>query len=504
MRIQVLSSPGNRELLQIIATRQPHSIGELAALANRLQPNVSRSINALARSGLLTAKIEGRSTIPALTADGKRKAEDLGFIKRSYVSTEAVEVAPPLRSHDPLVSAAILMPEVDKESDVVDADVTVRLGADKTSAPSVAHGRIDLNDVCFGLLANWWRVLYRRADPYKMLSLQKETKTGISHAVLLARSTGRIELTVRSAREDEKLWDLPRHALTADEFMKVVFDELVRPLVDHLRARKRFDRPVESMFNRTAEILRQPKDAEFWRTAGALGLTYRNMTDVGAKNVLAFARAIEDEGARLDFASALDPDQTLQSLNWALDEVANKAERNSLPGLLTLRQDKPIDLTGIEPWRLGKECAREARMQIGLAPDLPIGGIDGISRILGDEDKFTASPAGEEVLRGFQGFSNDLPVIVVRDEGPLNTAFLMARGMGDFLVYGSREAPIANIYSDRQAVGRAFAAEFLAPAEGVVRMINDQESVATVANHYGVIRDVVIHQYENNAAQYAR
>jgi hypothetical protein len=42
----------------------------------------------------------------------------------------------------------------------------------------------------------------------------------------------------------------------------------------------------------------------------------------------------------------------------------------------------------------------------------------------------------------------------------------MARAIGDYLVFGSREASIVDIYSDRQAVGRAFAAEFMAPAEG--------------------------------------
>ena len=66
MRIEALSSAGNRELLEIIATRGPRSISELATLAKRLQPNVSRSINALARAGLLTAEIQGRYYRPML------------------------------------------------------------------------------------------------------------------------------------------------------------------------------------------------------------------------------------------------------------------------------------------------------------------------------------------------------------------------------------------------------------------------------------------------------
>ena len=80
----------------------------------------------------------------------------------------------------------------------------------------------------------------------------------------------------------------------------------------------------------------------------------------------------------------------------------------------------------------------------------------------------------------------------------------MARGIGDYLVFGSREAPIADIYSDRQAVGRAFAAEFLAPAEGIIHMIDEEKaSLDIVAGHYGVVKEVVRRQYENNIAQYA-
>jgi DNA-binding MarR family transcriptional regulator len=505
MRIEALSSSGNRELLEIIATRQPRSISELAALAKRLQPNVSRSINSLARAGLLTVKLEGRATIPCLTVEGKRKAEDLGFIKQSTASVEPAEVSPPLRAQESALSATILTEaDHERESDAVEADVTVRFRMGEKSQPNIAHGRVDLNEICANLLANWWRVLCRRADPHKMFPLQRETEQGVSQAILLAKSTGRIELFVRPDPDEERLWNLPRLSLTADAFTELILNELARPLVRHLRAGRRFDRPVESMLHRTEEVLRHPSDLVFWKSAGALGLTYRNITDAATDDVTALINAISDEGARLDFASAIDPGQLRQSLNWVADEITNKAGMNNLPKLIELRKDRPIVLSGIEPWRAGKDRAREARAQIGLAQDRPVGGLTGIAGMFGGDHRFTSSLAGEEALRGFQGFSHDAPVIVVKDEGPRSTAFLMSRAVGDYLVYGSHEAPIANIYSDRQAVGRAFAAEFMAPAVGVIHMVDDEQlPVAAVANHYGVERDVIIHQYENSVAQYA-
>jgi hypothetical protein len=387
---------------------------------------------------------------------------------------------------------------------LAEADVTVRLRVDKKSAPNVLHARVDLNGICTGLLANWWCVLCRREDPYKLFPVQRKITGDISQATLFTRATGRIELFAHSTPNEQQLWSAARQSLEIDEFRDIVLNELVRPLVHHLRATGRFDRPIESMLHRTEEILQEPRELLFWKTAGALGLTYRNMTDVGAKNVASLLNAIADEGARLDFASATDYDQALQSLTWAQDEIVKKAEHNNLPRLIQLRQGKPIDLAGVEPWRIGRDRAREARAQIGLASDRPVGGLAGISRLFADDDQFTPSSAGEDILRGFQGFSKELPVVVVKDEGPRSNAFLASRAIGDYLVYGSREAPIADIYSDRQAVGRKFAAEFIAPAEGVVHMIDvEGKSIAAVADHYGVLRGVVNHQYENTVAEYA-
>jgi hypothetical protein len=118
---------------------------------------------------------------------------------------------------------------------------------------------------------------------------------------------------------------------------------------------------------------------------------------------------------------------------------------------------------------------------------------------------FAASPAEEDVIRGFQGRGDREPVVVVKDEGPKSTSFLVARAIGDYLVFGSREAPIADLYTDRQAVGRAFAAEFLAPARGVIHMIEEEEQpMMAVANHYGVGLNVIDWQYGNNADLRAR
>jgi hypothetical protein len=505
MRIEALSSSGNRELLGIIATQQPRSISELATLAGRLQPNVSRSLNALARAGLLTVVLDGRASVPTLTREGQRKAEDLGFHAREPASWAQAET-PPSSTETPALSVTISgAADGNLESETVEANVVVRFPMRERSPAIEAHALLNLNEVCTNLLANWWRILCRRDDPYKMFPVARESDQGISPAILLAKSLGRIELIVRSSPEEQALWGSPRLSLTAEKFTTLVLNELVHPLVHRLHAGKWFDRPAESMLRRTEEILGNPTDLTFWKSAGALGLSYRSMNDAAAADVDVLVEAISNEDARLDFASTIDPAQLRQTLSWVTDELNKKAKTNALARLTELRTGVSIDIfSGVEPWRIGKDRAREARNQIGLAEDRPVGEIGGIARIFSGDDHFVASSAGEEPLRGFQGFRSDEPVVIVKNEGPHSTAFLMSRAIGDYLVYGSREAPIANIYTDRQAVGRAFAAEFMAPGRAVVQMI-DREKIplAKVANHYGVEREVISHQYENSIAQYA-
>jgi DNA-binding transcriptional ArsR family regulator len=244
MIIQALSSAVNRDLLEIIATKQPRSIGELATLAGRLQPNVSRSLTALARAGLLTVNVEGRASVPTLTAEGRQKAEALGFVAQVPLSANRQSSIPTEDGRVITTTIAELSDE-DSASDAVQASLTLRFPLSKGQQPVTAHASINLTDVCKTLLANWWRIVCRRGDPFKMFPVQKDASDRGSKAILLAESTGHMVLFVRSILDDADAWGFPRVSLIEHEFAKIVLDDLVRPLVSRLRASKHFDHPIE-------------------------------------------------------------------------------------------------------------------------------------------------------------------------------------------------------------------------------------------------------------------
>ena len=62
--LSTLSSPGNLDLLRIISQERPASVSRLAERTGRAQSNVSRSLQALARHGLIRLEREGKEVRP--------------------------------------------------------------------------------------------------------------------------------------------------------------------------------------------------------------------------------------------------------------------------------------------------------------------------------------------------------------------------------------------------------------------------------------------------------
>jgi predicted transcriptional regulator len=64
----ILSSQGNLDLLRVINQAQPSSVSELAQLVGRVQPNVSRALQQLAKHGLVRLERDGKEVRPVAVA----------------------------------------------------------------------------------------------------------------------------------------------------------------------------------------------------------------------------------------------------------------------------------------------------------------------------------------------------------------------------------------------------------------------------------------------------
>ena len=77
--------------------------------------------------------------------------------------------------------------------------------------------------------------------------------------------------------------------------------------------------------------------------------------------------------------------------------------------------------------------------------------------------------------------------------------FAFARAIGDAVANPAAERSVVNNLHEasRQACGRAFAAEFLAPVDEIVSMLKDGRDVTMIADEFGVATEVVDRQIQN-------
>lgn len=496
--ISVLSAKGNRELLKIIATQNPASISALAELAGRAQPNVSRSLNALVESELVAVEVEGKRTVPKATALGREKAAELGLL---------TDQPPANLAHDAKGLFSVEFADDCTLGDIIDGAhspgiLTTWLWIRTSQEISAAKTDTNLDLVASHVLQHWWRMLYRRDAPFRLWDFEIKDN-GEGRCAFLVTSRGR-DLEVSARCREGKDLDLENSSrlVGIGDFSHALLRDVVKPVAAQHWLRGHSSTRLHHLLARIEDSLAQPDESEFCRTAGALGMEPYDLSDSLAQKLRELICNFSDEEPRLDFCSAVLTDGLNDGVRWTADQVELHERRNRLTALAELR-DRCISEGSSEPTRPFKQgiaLARSIRKFLGMQSDQAVDGINGLSRALGASQNFELSPKAPGSLRAFQTLKDDSPVVIVEDEGPVQSTFLLARAVGDFLAFGSKSSCVADLYTSRQAVGRAFAAEFLAPSEAVIRMILEEDRPSyLVAKHFGVSGHVIRHQYENNA-----
>jgi hypothetical protein len=244
-------------------------------------------------------------------------------------------------------------------------------------------------------------------------------------------------------------------------------------------------------------------EASFCLAAARLGLDpYSDGEQYGA----AIIRASEvlDGDLLTDFLDAVDPDRLQQALRWV----------TSARSRLTDPPRDPLARTGLafrelrtaarrygahdggRAWQRGWNNAR-------LVRDLENAKVSGrfdINSLISP----SVRSGGDRDLLALGSGAGEYPLAVLGRQRPARSArFTMARAL-----WGSiwDEAPVfavTSAYTYRQAVERAFAAELLAPAQGIASLLNSPPEEATdeelerIADHFGVSPVVVEHQVAN-------
>lgn len=491
--VRVLGVPGHRELLGLVARHEPPSVSALAELAGRAQPNVSRALSALMAAGLIEVVIEGRRSIPRVTELGAGKVRELGLL---HVDEAAAEQP----SADDLF--AIETHGREEDGSRLEGSLTTWLWLSSVRERVAAVTVCDLDALGIRLLSNWWRIFYRRDAPYRLWEFATEDRDNVQYALAVTSYGASIKLHARS--ENGRELDLGQGSKTMPVAMleQHLLAEVLHPLSARHWLNGKSALPLHSLLRRVEDSRAQVAESAFCRTAGALGLSPYDLTDEGAGQIRDLLVLIADEDARLDFSSAVLSEHLTEGHAWVRSQLDERRQQNAMPVLIELRKNCTVTANVVvRPFRHGYDLARAARDYLKLAEDRSVGDVAGLSKMLGAADGLGLSTEAPGSLRAFQSLEAEVPTLIVEDEGERSSVFTLARGIGDFIAFGSRASCVADLYTDRQAVGRAFAAEFMAPRKAVVRMVEEEDrSLSEIAQHFGVSPSVVHRQYENAAA----
>jgi hypothetical protein len=364
--------------------------------------------------------------------------------------------------------------------------------------------RVPLYPLAEWLVFNWWRLFYEVKTPGKKASdLDQETL----HCFSAAQEGFPLpQLAIYSEGDTANLrWTAYAGAFHNVEFLEsggadVPKDDikgeasaLVRAVLDRL-AETGVKTPI-LLENWQAIENSDEDEAEFCRAAAYLGLDPYALRQQDAAAMMDIWRQIP-EGVRADAFTAANMDNLPQLATWIQQGIDRLGPNVRKPSQFVGRLQRPLITHVVSPWEEGYILAQHARRELGIAP-------------LGQPDlsKFgwrqVRASAPSSTIDGLIGLEVDAITCYSNKERPESLRFLAARSMLGWL-YGANSclSLLTSAITLRQQQERAFAAEFLVPAQAIKSRIAfdevTEDQIADIAAEFQVSPFVVDHQIKNH------
>ncbi len=284
------------------------------------------------------------------------------------------------------------------------------------------------------------------------------------------------------------------------DFIDAVVERLIENGIENTLLQEEWAAILDSNQNK--------EELKFCETAAALGLDPYNLDVSKSDEIIQLAGQL---GELVDEAVQVVNPKNLTEQSSVIVEAAKESRGNSL-SLNTLRSSVPdfgLGITSGAPWRVGRDCARDLRRDLGLDGQ-PIPTMSQLAAALGENESLV-----DEATRPVQLLAQTPMVdglITVNDDQSTSFAlrqfndqgrrFSFCRALSEVLSYPWSDALITDSHSERQQRNRAFAAEFLAPSFSLQQRVNsqvvDDEEIDDLSQEFGVSWYVIKNQIENN------
>ena len=360
-----------------------------------------------------------------------------------------------------------------------------------------------------GLATDWWIIFGGRDRNHGI----RRYRTGFALPDLRFRTDGStFEVTGKDFHSDNPHLDfrsdggetLPRRAAESE------LSRFIQEVVDRLAGEGVRNSEVAVCWSRVGESRDDPDEQPFCEAAGALGLDPYAISDDDAC-FIEQANEVFSEESLIEFLAGIKTKERSASVLDRVRQMESRpAEAVSLPELGDVAIQVE-DLTGHDqvdrPWAAGYRAARACRQVLNLRSDHRFPSYVTLAKKLGAA-RFEPAQLFDGV-RALVSCSDGDIRIHLHDRGRDSSAdiaersnnFAFARAVGDAVCFRNTPWSVVNglHHAERQATGRAFAAEFLAPVESVVGMLDDDRGVKEIADEFSVSSSVIKNQIRNRA-----
>ena len=383
-------------------------------------------------------------------------------------------------------------------------DATVTAALDRRSGIFNDEVVVPLFSVAEWLIANWWHLWYELEDTGEQRpefdSRHNLTFAGdgfVLPSLTMTPASGRMHLQwarykPRHARIE--FVDEGRESVEREE-LESEFRNLIDAVIERLHGRPEAGAAADNLGRAWNAVNSLDADErEFSRAAALLGIDPFDVQDSVADAIVAFWERA-DPSVREDALASASEDSLTRVAAWLDDAIETLAEDDSDNDWSDVRRALPLQAT-TEPWARGYGLARAARDRIGVNG----GRVD----FLQDGPLAIPRHDTQPPSRRIHGLvAADGPACMTAPRGESSTRFLIARALGDYL---GRSSPghgmLSSLATDSQAQSRAFAAEFLAPAESLRWRIAgdsvDIEQADDLGREFGVSTELIRRQIQDH------
>ena len=259
-------------------------------------------------------------------------------------------------------------------------------------------------------------------------------------------------------------------------------------------------------WSRVSASLADPDERAFCEAAGALDADPYAISEVDERFIEQAAGLFSGE-ALIEFLAGAGDARRADLLGWVQSARTRAGEQSCLPELHAAA--KRIDAgslrgSGERSWATGYRAARALRDAMDIPPHERLTSLAGIAGRMGCPT-FAPTPGVAGIAALVTRDDEDVRIHVRRrDVGNGDWAsqaerFAFARAIGDVVCFRDTQYSVVNGLrsAERQAAGRAFAAEFLAPIDGILDMMNGGCDDDEISGAFHVSPQVIAHQLEN-------